>query len=405
MTERDGTRNLLLIIAIVFISFNLRAPITSLGSLAGLIHDDLGVSNGFIGLITTLPLLAFAFCSPFVFKISGRLGMGTTMTLSIAATILGGILRSFTGVFGLIAGTALIGVGIAMGNVLIPSIIKLRFPNKIGVLTSVYITCQGLFAAIGAGISYPLAEILGFGWKLSLLVWAAVALVALFIWLPQTGGASGRSSFEEKGKETKIEKQLDGNTKGDNLLNSPLAWHLTIFMGAQSLCFYSITAWLPSILMAKGLSPEISGYMAFWYQIVGLPASFAIPILATKIRAKQTRIAISSCAFYFVGVSILAVVQNPFGILVALIFTSTGGGATFSWILAMISLKSKDAQQVARLSGMSQSLGYLLAAMGPTLSGVLFDLSGNWNWTIGFLLLVIVMMLLSGVLVTKTDEL
>lgn len=391
MTKTKTMGGFALLTAIIFISFNLRAPITSIGSLAGLIHDELHVTNGFIGFVTTLPLLAFSLCSPFVFRISDRFGIGVTMAGSIMATILGGTIRSFTGMIGLVVGTAFIGIGIAIGNVLIPSIIKLKFPNKIGTLTSLYITFQGLFAAIGAGISYPLAVNYQLGWKFSLFIWVIVAVIALFMWIPQI--------------RIKIDHPNNFSTDSLPLLKSPLAWGITIFMGAQSLCFYSITAWLPSILITKGLTAEASGYMAFWYQLVGLPASFFIPIIATKVNEKQGFIVAISCASYFLGIIALAMSQSGFSIMIAMILTSTGGGATFAWVVLMIGLKSKHAQEVAQLSGMSQSFGYLLAAIGPTLAGVLYDVSGTWTLTIVFLLIIVAVMLTAGLKVTRMEVL
>lgn len=412
MAKTKAMGGFALLFAIIFISFNLRAPITSIGSLAGLIHDELQVTNGFIGFITTLPLLAFSICSPFVFKISDKFGMGVTMAFSIIATILGGTIRSFTGITGLVAGTALIGVGIAIGNVLIPSIIKLKFPNKIGMLTSLYITFQGLFAAIGAGISYPLAVNYQLGWKFSLFVWVIVAILALFMWIPQIGiKIDPSNNFSKEPHKNELDSaggvNLSISTKLNSLplLKSPLAWAITIFMGAQSLCFYSITAWLPSILITKGLTAEASGYMAFWYQLVGLPASFFIPIIATKINSKQVAIVAVSCTSYFVGIIALAISQSGFSIMIAMILTSTGGGATFAWVVLMIGLKSKHAQQVAQLSGMSQSFGYLLAAVGPTLAGVFYDISGTWTLTIGFLLIIVAVMLTAGLKVTRMEVL
>ena len=412
MTKTKTMGGFSLLIAIIFISFNLRAPITSIGSLAGLIHDELHVTNGFIGFVTTLPLLAFSFCSPFVFKISDKFGMGVTIAGSILATILGGTIRSFTGIIGLVVGTALIGIGIAIGNVLIPSIVKLKFPNKIGMLTSLYITFQGLFAAIGAGISYPLAVNYQLGWKYSLFIWVIVATIALFMWIPQIGiKIDSPNNFSTDPHKNELDSVLNENPSNSlrlnslTLLKSPLAWAITIFMGAQSLCFYSITAWLPSILITKGLTAEASGYMAFWYQLVGLPASFFIPIIATKINAKQVSIVVISCASYFLGIIALAISQSGFSIMIAMILTSTGGGATFAWVVLMIGLKSKHAQEVAQLSGMSQSFGYLLAAIGPTLAGVLYDVSGTWTLTIGFLLIVVAVMLTAGLKVTRMEVL
>ena len=128
----NKTRKGLLLASVIGISFTLRAPITSIGPLAGLIHTDLGVSNGFVGFITTLPLIAFSVCSPFIPRISKRFGIGMTMMAGLICIVFGGIMRAYTGTAGLLVGTALIGVGISAANVLIPSIVKLKYPKKSG---------------------------------------------------------------------------------------------------------------------------------------------------------------------------------------------------------------------------------------------------------------------------------
>ncbi|WP_037373217.1 CynX/NimT family MFS transporter [Anaerovorax odorimutans] len=398
-------KRVLLISAIIFISFNLRAPITSVGSLADLIRNDLEVSNGFIGFITTLPLLAFAFFSPFVSNLAGRYGIKKTMSFGMFAIIAGGIIRSYTGSLGLILGTGLIGIGISVGNVLVPSIIKKKFPNKIGIVTSVYITCQGIFAGVGAGLSYPLADNFGLGWKISLSIWSVVALIALFLWLPQVDSDLGKDSFKLSSDHTENKKTNTIKEARKHLLKSPLAWYITIFMGSQSLCYYSVTAWLPSILISKEMTSQAAGYMAFWFQLVGLAISFIVPILSTKMQERQTFIAAAMCIFYFIGIVTLPFGNHVLIVMAELVFTSIGASATYSWIIVILTLKSKNAWEVSLLSGMSQSVGYLFAAMGPTLSGILYDIYGNWNMTIGFLLAIVIIMLFSGILITRTDKL
>lgn len=385
----------LLLAAIIGISFSLRAPITSIGSLAGLIHDDLGVSNGFVGFITTLPLIAFAVGSPFISKVSDRLGIGKTMLAGLTAIVAGGVLRSYTGTGGLLVGTALIGVGISVANVLIPSIVKLKFPDKIGIITGIYITSMAMFASIGAGVSYPMA-MTGMGWKSASVVWAGVALLAIFAWFPQRklGTHAQAVALNKKSRENRPMP----------VWKSPLAWYITLFFGLQSLNFYSLTAWIPSILQGNGMAPETAGYMALWFQLVGIPASFLIPILAARVKNQRIIVA-GACISYFLGLIILILLHSTAAVLIALLFLSGGGSAAFSWSMVMLSLKTGDAEQAIQLSGMAQSVGYSMAAVGPTLCGVIFDAAGAWSPVLGLFLGITFGMAATGILAAKREKL
>lgn len=386
--------------AIVMICFSLRAPITAIGSLAGLIHDDLGVSNSFIGFITTLPLIAFGVCSPFVFRVSDRLGIGRTMMTGLIAIVAGGILRAYTGVAGLLIGTALTGIGISVGNVLIPSIVKLKFPERIGIVTSIYMAAITLLASIGAGTSYPLAEA-GLGWKSASAVWAGIALLAAVVWLPQRKLGSREN---EVGENRHATPRSNTDTGKKNIWKSPLAWYITIYNGLQSFNYYSLTAWVPSILYSYGMPPATAGYMALWFQLVGIGASFLIPILAARMKSQRI-IVTSACAAYFTGIVMLIAFHSTPAVLIALFLLSNGGSASFSWAMAMYSLKPEDAEESIKLSGMSQSVGYLLAAAGPTLCGAIFDTAGAWSLVLSLFLGTSVIMIAAGSLASKKDRL
>lgn len=205
---------LLIILGIIFISFNLRAPITAVGSVVDMIQTDYMLSSGMAGFITTLPLLAFAIVSPFVTRVSNKLGYGKTMTLGLVLILIGELIRSYTNVSGLFIGTAFLGIGIAIGNVLIPGIIKLKFPNKIGLMTSLYTSGMFLFAAVGAGVSVPIAKGLNLGWKNSLASWFVLTFITLLIWLPQ---------LKTKKKEP-IKNISTNSTKSQSIWKSHIAW-------------------------------------------------------------------------------------------------------------------------------------------------------------------------------------
>lgn len=396
MFKNRITNRGLLFIAIIFISATLRAPITAIGPIAEMIHQDLHVSNGFVGFITTLPLLAFALLSPFLSDVSRKLGIGATMFIGLLCIAGGGILRSYTGTFGLLLGTTIIGIGIAAGNVLIPGVVKLRFPDKIGVVTSSYATCMSIFASIGAGISYPLAVNMGLGWKNALALWSVVALGAIIMWLPHLN--------LNHGSPIGMIVPKDENLSLKTLLKSKTAWFLTMLFGFQSLIFYSMGAWLPSILVYRGFEPETSGYMTLWFQLSAIPASLIVPIITSRVK-NQRGVVMAACLLYVAGFSILMAAESFLPIMVGLALIALGGGACFVWCLAMFSILGDNPQASATLSGMCQSIGYLLAAVGPTMCGAIYDMTGSWTAVIALFFAMTAAMLLSGHLMTKKDKL
>lgn len=420
-------RKILLIAAILLVSFSLRSPLTAIGPLAGLIREDLGVSNGFVGLITTLPLITFALCSPLVPRLSGRWGLRKTVMVGLFFIALGGVLRAYGGVLGLIVGTGMVGAGICVGNVLLPSIVKANFPLKIGMMTSMYATGMSLFAAIGAGVSYPLVSH-GLAWQKVLLIWSGIAFAALCFWffqkkdqpdgrkpLPEQHGSASQEGLAEPqgsdrqdahGRETTYQATAveKGRSKGKSIWKSPLAWCITVFMGLQSLHFYSLTAWVPSMVQSWGQSPESAGYVALWFQLIGIPSTFLTPIIAAKLKS-QMPVAIMSGSCSILGI-ILLLFQPPLPVvLLAILLIANSLCAIFSWSLAMAGLRAETAEESAALSGMMQSMGYALAAVGPTLCGVLFDRTGAWSSVLFVLLAVAVVMLIAGILAAKREKL
>lgn len=378
-------KNALILTGIVFISFNLRAPITSVGPIIDLIKEQFSLSNSLAGGITTLPLIAFAVFSPFVSWISSRFGYGRTMLGGLILIIAGVLIRSYTAVNGLFLGTLLLGIGIAIGNVLIPSIIKHKFGERVGVVTSVYTTSMCIFAALGAGVSVPLALGLKWGWRHTLSVWCVLTLVTMLIWLPQLERASSSCSV---GEEDKVKKE-------HSIWKSSQAWWVTLFMGTQSLLFYCLVAWLPSIVTSRGMSIEFSGLMALLFQLIGLPATLLMPIVADRFR-DQRMITTLSSLLYLLGMVMLFLAGSALFMTIAVVCIGIGMGGSISLAIMFISLRSPHAVKAAELSGMSQSAGYLLAAVGPFLLGLVFDLTSSWNASIIILIFCLLFLLLFG---------
>ncbi|MEH7392301.1 CynX/NimT family MFS transporter [Bacillus sp. JJ1474] len=368
-------KNTLLMIGIIFVAFTLRPAITSIGPLTGHIRDETGISNGIAGLLTTLPLIAFGLISPFVPKIARRLG--NEMSVMIGLCILGsGIMIRSAGTLSLLfSGTILIGLGIAVCNVLLPGIVKQSFPRKVGLLTGIYTLSMGVFAGLAPGLSIPLADSLGLGWRISLGIWALIILIAIGFWLPQL-----------KVKDITFDRPKQKQT-GSRIWFSSIAWQVTLFMGLQSMVYFSITAWLPEILHTQGFNIAIAGWMLTIFQFSGLPANIIIPILADWL-PNQKSIALGIGLLCLTGLFGLMFVTNKALIICCIIMLGISLGAAISHGLTLIGLRAANAKQASDLSGMAQSVGYLLAALGPFMIGFIFDFFHTW--TIPLILLVII---------------
>lgn len=382
------SKSLFLVLGILFISFNLRAPITAVGSVVKMIQEEYALGSAAAGFITTLPLIAFAIVSPFVSTLANKLGQANTMFTGLILILIGEAIRSYTGVFGLFAGTAIIGIGIAIGNVIVPGIIKRYFSHRAGLITSIYTSGMCIFAAIGAGVSIPLATGLGLGWQNTLCVWFILTSLTIFIWLPQLFILKKRHS--------------DRNIEHDHksIWTSPLAWWVTLFMGVQSLLFYSLVAWLTTIIISRGLSQSFASSMALLFQLMAIPATLVIPTLCDKFK-DQRILSVCVAAIYAIGMILFIFAASPVLMTISVILLSIGMGGSISLSIAFISLRSPNSHTAAELSGMSQSAGYLLAAIGPVITGFIYDLTLSWTIPIILFIGLIVILAICGMFAGK----
>lgn len=373
----------LLVVAILVGAMAIRAPITGVGALVGQIQTDFNLSSAVAGLITTIPLFMFGLISPFVSRWAERLGTGRVIVGGLAIMVAGLAVRSFTGQAGFFIGTALLGAGICFLNVLLPSIIKFAFPLRVGLMTALYTTFIGILAGLSPGVGVPLSRLPGVGWRGALFVWVGLALVALVFWLPQWG-LRAQSGVWPGGT----------GAKGKSLFRSPLAWSVAIFMGVQSLLFYSIIAWLPTMLTAKGLGADTAGYISTLYLWVGLPTGFAAPIVAAKMKDQRPLVALVGGVFVASFLLMMAAALPV--VLVGVVLNGLACGSCLSLAMCLISLRSADPVQTARLSGMAQSLGYFIAMGAPALLGGIYDATASWTPALLFLIAMAVVFTLSG---------
>lgn len=359
----SGPSMVWLLVGVVLVAANLRAALTGVGPLLPGIEASTGLSGTWTGLLGALPLLTFAATSPLVGRTAHRYGASRALVTSLAVLTAGLLIRSVPGVPFVFVGTVVIAAAIAYGNVLLPSVIKSTVPeDRIGQVTGLYVTAMGLLAAVSSGISVPMADHLPGGWRTALGVWAALAVLAFGFWVPlwrRTGAAAATPAGRERIP-----------------WRSPLAWQVSVFMGLQSLGFYTTIAWLPSIVHDHGVGEAAAGWQLFLYQIVGLVASSALPVFARRCK-DQRLLAAAASAIVALGFALLAVA--PQLAVVSSVLTGLGGGACLVLALAFQSQRAADASQAAALASMAQSVGYLVAAVGPLLLGALHELTGGWT--------------------------
>lgn len=379
----------LLIIGVILVGANLRVPLTSAGALVSFIRDDFGISNALAGAITTLPLIAFALLSPFAPKLAGKFGMERTIGISLVLLFAGILIRSAGGIELLFFGTLLIGLAIAIGNVLMPGIVKMNFPLQIGLMTGLYAIVMNVFGALGSGLSIPIASSGNFGWTGSLLVWGVLTLVTIVIWLPQL-------------KKSRPAENSSVQATSGSLMRSSLAWKITLFMGAQSLIFYTLITWLPTILTANGYDIHLAGWGVFIFQFASIPFTFIIPVIADKMK-NQVLIALAASGMIIAGILGLLAGLTQLTLL-WIILLGMGNGSAFSLSMMFFTLRTKDGYQAAELSGMAQSFGYLLAAFGPVLVGGLQDITGSWTLPLLLVTLAAAVMLITGIAAGKNRQ-
>ncbi|MFQ3727508.1 MFS transporter [Staphylococcus equorum] len=369
--------NWLLFIGILLVGANLRAPITSIGVALPDIKTDLAMSNSAVSVITVVPLLAFSVISLFAARTSNKMGLEKTIFLALCLIFIGVLVRSITGISWLYIGTVLIGIGIGFGNVLAPAMIKAKFPLHIGIMTGYYTVVMNVFGGLSSYGTAPLVK--AFNYNIAISVIGIITLVTIIIW-----------SFQLKGTQ---ETATALPRKSVNVWKSPLAWQITILMGGQSLIFYSLINWLPAYLSHSGMTINEAGAYLSIMQIAIIPFTFITPIFATKMKSQFFLTFITGICF-IVGVTIMLVA--PYLAIISTILIGVAGGLAFGLVNTFFSLRTEHIQTSAKLSGMAQAVGYLVAAVGPLLFGILHDMTGKWTASLSILLITAIVITLFG---------
>ncbi|WP_145379621.1 CynX/NimT family MFS transporter [Staphylococcus cohnii] len=374
------------ILAIVFIASTLRAPLTSVGPVVDEIKHVMEINNSVAGILTTIPLIIFAIVSPLVSRVTSRLTMSRTILYSTILLIIGLYLR-VAGDFSLfIIGTLVLGIAIAFGNVVLPSYVKWYFPMQIGIATGIYSGTMNFTAGLGGGLSFPLSQT-PLGFRLSLSFWIILGIIAIILWIPKAR------------KGAKLEKQTIDETqvkhhKKVNIIKSKLAWMVALTMGFQSMVFYTVVAWVPSILVDRGVDPSTAGYLLMLNQFSQVPMTFSFPIIASKL--KDQRILVVIITILFLTGFGLFFAQSLVLLVIGMVIAGLAMGACFSLCMTFFSIRARTSDGSISLSGFGQSVGYLIAAIGPFLIGYLHDYTGNWISGIIALLLMSLLFFIFG---------
>lgn len=351
-------------IGILLIAANLRAPFTGIAPVLEQIINHFTLSASQAGFLTTLPLIAFAIISPMAASLAKKQGLERALFFALILILFGVSTRFIDSTSMLFVGTAIIGIGIAIANVLLPSLIKRDFATKVALMTSAYVLTMGIASGGFSALVFPLSQLNELDWQFALGSVVILTLSGLIIWTPQLGK---QTIPREIGRQPSASKSV---------WRYLLAWQITLLLGLNSFLNYIIITWLPSILMDTGHSAVQAGvYHGAFQFATALPGLVLIPLLA---QLKDQR-ALSFTLAIFGSISTLALLYMPHFAFVWTVILGFCSGACFILGLSFIGLRTDDAQQAASLSGMSQSVGYLLAATGPMIAGSLHTVTGSWS--------------------------
>ncbi|MEV6047729.1 CynX/NimT family MFS transporter [Streptomyces xanthochromogenes] len=373
-----------LLVGIVLASLNMRAALASVSPLVSDISQSFGLSSTASSLVTSVPVLFLGLGALVAPWLARRFGSEPVLLFALLLLAGGILVRVAPSPVALYGGGVLVGTAIALLNVLMPGLIKRDFPDKAASMTSVYTGAMIAGATVVAASSVPLEKAFGGSWEASLAVWSLLAVLAAVTWLPQVLIARGRTGHEVRMASARPGTGTGSGSAAKSVWRSALAWQVTLFMGLQSLWSYVLIAWMPTIFTDHGMSRSTAGVIFAFNNLIQVAGAFAVPLLAGRMRSQRPLIVLvtSLVAAGYAGLMI-APVSGAWlwaGVL------GIGQGGAVGLALTMIVLRSGDAQTAARLSGMAQTVGYLLAAVGPLAAGAVHQATGGWTIPIALVL-------------------
>ncbi|WP_409328492.1 MFS transporter [Trujillonella humicola] len=373
--------------AIVLTALNLRTAVNSVGPVLEELERGLGISSGAAGLITTMPVLCFAaigFAGP---PLAARYRDGHVLAGALLTMAAGLVVRALAGSFALfLAGTVLAMVGGALGNVLLPSLVKRYFPTRTGLLVGAYSAAMAVGGAVASVAAAPIAAAGGTdGWRWALGVWALLAVLAALPWLavPVRPGAS-------RGTHAVVRMR--------SLARSPLAIALAVFFGLQATQAYVVVGWSAQYLRDSGLSAATAGLLLALNTAVVVPVNAVVPALTVRPHLQRPML-LAFMACYVAGwVGLWAAPTAAPWLWMCLLALGLG---TFAMVLTLIGLRARTPETTAALSTVTQGWGYVLAGAGPLLVGVLRGSTGGYTGMFVVVLAGVAGLTATGWLVTR----
>ncbi|MCA0158539.1 MFS transporter [Tsukamurella sp. M9C] len=377
--------------ALITMGICLRLIFGSSSAVLDEIRDAYGLSGAEVALLTTGPVICLGLFSAAAPRLARRYTAVVVATVAVTMIAIGSALRIAPSWAVLLGGTMLAGAGIALGNVLGPVLVRIFFPHRIGLMTGLFTSMVCLSTGFASALTVPGATALGGSWRGSLALWAIPSLVAAALLVVVTVRylRFRRTVPEDDG--------ADARGAARTVLRSPVAWAVTGFMGLQSLQAYALIGWIPTIYRDRGMSAEAGGAMLAIGGLLSVVTALTFPQWAAR-RREQRIVAVAAVALQGVGVLGVLAFGNGLGAWIANIFVGFGLGAMISLAVTMMNLRAATTSEAVSLSAMSQTVGYLFAAWGPMLMGVLHGVRGDWTLPLITLLVLLIPLLLCGVI-------
>lgn len=393
--QRKMKHPAIMITAVVFLGLILRSPIAAVPVMLAHIAGDLHVPLGNLGILTSIPLFVFAVISSFTSVTLRLLGLQRAFLAVIITMTVGGFLRLGNYPM-LLIGTALIGLGIAHLNVLLPSLVTAYFSNRIGVYTSLYTFTMMVGVGVFQLLAAPIATAYGYRTMMGLL--AAIVVLALLSW-----ALAMTQKLPDFGRVTNAKKYVAPKIP---VWTNRRAWAFLFLFAGQAVMNYTILAWLPTMTHASGLSLAAGGIAISGFSFCGLPISLIVPNLIPRLVGWQKTgfqllagvLGIIPCIMLFFPVASLAywlTISVLFGLSVNMIFVN---------VMTLFSAKTNTPFETAKLSGMAQSGGYLIASAGPVFFGYMYESTGSWNIPVIAIAVVTVIMVFAGIEVERHEK-
>ncbi|MFC8618431.1 MFS transporter [Micromonospora purpureochromogenes] len=381
----------LVLVGMLLVALNLRAAVTSLGALLDEVRTGLALSGTMAGFVTTLPTIAFAGLGALTPWLVRRYPPARVLVVAMLALTVGQVLRVATdSALFFVLTSALALAGIAVANILLPMLVKQHFPHRTGLVTGAYTMALTVGTTVAAASAVPVAHAFG-SWRAGLGVWAGLAAVAVLPWVPLAlrARAARRAATPTAAPAPRVRIRPE---------RTRLGWAMAVYFGAQSLSGYAIMGWLAQLFRDAGYRPEAAGLLLAGVTALGVPVALGMPTLAGRLRTLRPLVLALTA---FSAAAYLGLALAPHGLAPLWVLLLALGQGAFPLILTTIGLRARTAEGTVALSAFAQSTGYVIAALGPLLVGILYEATGGWTAPLGFLIAALAVQTTAGMVIAR----